>query len=762
MLKKTILVILSLFVACSLLSSNASAINDMQDAPQTKYKEDKIKEEVEQKKKEQKKKETTYKAKMDKQGGVDLKSTKYPYKQYRPVAYIDGGWNPASTENLMKGVNAIADISFKLNLFISEKVDYFLSTWFNVQIIDKLIQPISELSQSIFNPMKADLIPFLFTISLVFAVGFFAMGRVGKSLGVILKGGFIFGLALAWFSSQVYLTNFMNDISEDGQSLFMSANEPLSNKHMEQGNEKQSTIAHIRNYYFETTVEKPYLLMNYGSTSKEEINKKQDDRVDKLLQVKQNKDGNKKREEIAKKEVSDLKNENMNSDSPGNKLVMSLSTTGMNLLVSIPLLAVALFDMFLQIMIPLTMLFLPIVFALSMLPQLTQSIGKAFANIGLLFFLKMLVGILVTLTFTVITIANMITPIESEGSYVGNLLLTILLYFLIFKFRNQLISIVSGGTVETKGKQRGRPGQNNQRVNPKQMLQKAKHDRMQKQNSKQREISKINNDLRQSEQVSTPQQRQDAQKTASEFASKNGAKSNNQNKASDPNNKQGKKSVIKDMFNKKKQTKDSNNSQSVPNQEEQPKTDNKQSTSSSNNESTNANGVKSPHIPLSAKGKQDKQQSDKPEYASYTGGSQNNENGSVPRPQRNWDDKSLNRLQKETLKNNNDIKQSNSKFGSNPEFNKAKKEYAEYRKNHNKKQTEDKFKNASSSNPYYKEGVKQARRLEKQKNNLQVLSQNKDKVYSNHKTHQSDNKRQTRVNRGDAYNNYINKGSSNA
>lgn len=756
MLKKTILIILSLFITCSLFGNQASAINDMQDAPQTKYQEDKIKKEVEKKKKEEKKKETTYKATMDKQGGVDLKATKYPYKQYRPVAYIDGGWNPASNENLMKAVNAIADISFKVNLFISDKVDYFLSTWFNVQIIEKLIQPISELSLSIFNPMKADLIPFLFTISLIFAVAFFAMGRVGKSLGVILKGGMIFGLALAWFSSQVYLTNMMNDISEDGQSLFMSANAPLSNKYMEEGNEKQSTIAHIRNYYFETTVEKPYLLMNYGSTSKKKINEKQDNRVDKLLQVKQNKDGNKKREEIAKKEVSDLKNEHMNSDSPGNKIVMSLSTTVMNILVSIPLLAVALFDMFLQVMIPLTMLFLPIVFALSMLPQLTQSIGKAFANIGLLFFLKMLVGILVTLTFTVISIAQMITPIKSEGSYVGNLLLTILLYFLIYKFRHQLISVVSGGTVETTGKQKGRPGQNKAQLDPKSMLHKAKETRMQKQNAKQREISQINNDLRQSEKVSNPQQRKESQKRASELANKHSNKNGKKNSEGQQSNEKAKKSGVKGMFNKKKQngSNETSSSNNQPKQEIQSQSDYKQS----NQETGNHNEGQRPNIPLSAKGKQEREQSSIPQHSNSTGQQSNN----APRPQKDWDDKSLNRLQKDTLKNNQSIKQSDSKFGSNPEFNKAKQEYADYRKNHSKKETEDKFKSSNDSNPYYKEGVKQARRLEKQKNNLKVLSQNKDKVYSKHKTHQSDSKKQTRVNRGDAYMKYVEKGQSNA
>lgn len=792
MFKKFILLIFSLLIACSVVSNSASAISDMQDAPQTKYQQDKLKEKVDKEKKKKEKKETVYQAKMDKQGGVSLKPTKYPYEQYRPVAYIDGGWNPVSSENLMKAVNLIADISFKVNLFISEKVDYFLSTWFDVQIIEKLVQPISELSSSMFNPMKENLIPFIFSIGLVFAVAYFLMGQVGKSMGVIFKGAMIFGLALVWFTSQVYLINTLNSISEDGQSMFMSANEPLSDKSMQKGNEKQSTIAHIRNYYFETTVEKPYLLMNYGEVDKSKIDEKKKNRVDELLQLKQNKEGNKKREEIAKKEVSDLNNSNMNSDSPGNKIVMGITTTALNILISVPLLAVALFDMFLQVMIPLTMLFLPIVFALSMLPQLSMSIGKSFANLGMLFFLKMLVGILVTLTFTVINISEMITPITSEGSYIGNLLVTILIYFLIFKFRNQLISVVSGGAIQTTGKQKGRPGENKQKFNPKEILKQKQNDRLQKQSTKQREISQINNDLRQSEQVSKPRGSSEAQQQVANATGGNTNATGGNTKGKKGSESSKKKSTVKELFNKRKNKNNQESQQPGSNQESQQPGSNQESQQPSNNQETQQPGSNQEStqqdnpipqresanrgIPLSAKGKQvqEQEQSKQPEYNNYPGnssngtgntgstsstGSRSNHSGNVPRPQKNWETKDLRKVQKDTLQNNEAIKKNNKQYGGNPDFNKAKKDYAEYRKNHNKKKTEDKFKNTSSS-PYYKEGVKQARRLEKQKSNLQILTQNKDKVLKDHKTYHNDSRKQTRVNRGEAYRKYIDKGSS--
>lgn len=750
MIKKIILLISSLLIACSIVTQSASAISDMQEAPQTKYKEEKLKKKVEKKKKADEKKNTQYKVQMQQQGGVDLKATKYPYKQYRPVSYIDGGWNPVSSENLMKSVNLIADLVFKGNLFVSENVDYFLSSWFDVQIIEKLVNPISELSKSIFDPMKDNLIPFIFTIGLFFATVYFAMGRVGQTMGVIFKGAFIFGLALVWFSSQVYFINTANSISEDGQSLFMSANEPLSDKPMQENNEKQSTIAHIRNYYFETTVEKPYLLMNYGTVSKSAIDEKKKNRVDELLTLKQNKQGNKKREQIAKKEVNDLKNSHMNSDSPGDKIVMGVTTIILNILISIPLLAVALFDMFLQVMIPLTMLFLPIVFALSMLPQLTMSIGKSFANLGMLFFMKMLVGILVTLTFTIINISEMIVPIKSMGSYISNLLITILIYFLVYKFRNQLISIVSGGAIQTK--QRGRPGANLQKFNPQNMLKQKQEERLKKQSTKQQEISNINRELRQSEQTGVGQPGRN-QASSQEQVAKSTNDSEIKSKDQDKKGKNG----IKQLFSKKG-TDDTGTPKANTNTSDTvtPKSDN-------NIEDIKKNG----QIPSNIKSQQEKpkanvtggttkgvtQKPNKSNVGSKTGGNSNN------KPRKELNQKELNGLQKDVLGTNRKINEVEKQFGSNPEFNKAKKDYAEYKKKYH---NQDRNRHISTTNksPYYKAGIDQSRRMERQRKNLETLVSNKSKVLSEHKSYKSDSKKDTRVNRGKAYRDYIEKGTS--
>lgn len=750
MIKKIILLISSLLIACSIVTQSASAISDMQEAPQTKYKEEKLKKEVEKKKKAEEKKNTKYKVQMQQQGGVDLKATKYPYKQYRPVSYIDGGWNPVSSENLMKSVNLIADLVFKGNLFVSENVDYFLSSWFDVQIIEKLVDPISQLSKSIFDPMKENLIPFIFTIGLLFATVYFVMGRVGQTMGVIFKGAFIFGLALVWFSSQVYFINTANSISEDGQSLFMSANEPLSDKPMQENNEKQSTIAHIRNYYFETTVEKPYLLMNYGTVSKSAIDEKKKNRVDELLTLKQNKQGNKKREQIAKKEVNDLKNSHMNSDSPGDKIVMGVTTIILNILIAIPLLAVALFDMFLQIMIPLTMLFLPIVFALSMLPQLSMSIGKSFANLGLLFFLKMLVGILVTLTFTIINISEMIVPIKSMGSYISNLLITILIYFLVYKYRNQLISIVSGGAIQTK--QRGRPGANLQKLNPQNMLKQKQEERLKKQSTKQQEISNINRDLRQSEQTGLAQPGRNQASSQEQVA-----KSNNGNKLKSKDQDKKGKNGIKQLFSKKGTddtvTPKANNDTSDT---VTPKSDN-------NIQDIKKNG----QIPSNIKSQHDKPKGNV--IGGTTKGVTQNPNksnvgrktvgNSVNKPRKELNQKELNALQKDVLGTNRKINAVEKQFGNNPEFNKAKKDYAEYKKKYHN-QDNNRHISTTNKSPYYKAGIDQSRRMERQRKNLETLVSNKSKVLSEHKSYKSDSKKDTRVNRGKAYRDYIEKGTS--
>ncbi|MEM5663062.1 hypothetical protein AAHB94_00915 [Bacillus toyonensis] len=43
-------------------------------------------------------------------GGVKLQSKIYDYEQYEAVTYIEGSWNPFSSETLDRGLNAIANL----------------------------------------------------------------------------------------------------------------------------------------------------------------------------------------------------------------------------------------------------------------------------------------------------------------------------------------------------------------------------------------------------------------------------------------------------------------------------------------------------------------------------------------------------------------------------------------------------------------------------------------------------------------------------
>lgn len=705
MTKKIFSIIMIVCFLFSIFYANTGyAVSAGQESPITESKLKDVKKEAEK----EKKKEVSYDPHIEKQGGVVLDSKKFPYEQYKPVAYIDGGWNPLSSENLMKSVNEASNVLFKFNLFISEQVDYFLSTWFDVQILNKILMPITQMTDSIFAPLTENLIPFLFSISLIFAVAYFIMGRVGQSMGVIFKGGMIFGLAIVWFALQVPLVNMANDISKDGQSVFMSANDTLANKHVEKGNEKDSTVANIRNYYFKTTVEKPYLLMNYGSVNHDEINSKKKNRIEELLTLKQNEEGNKQRESIAKKEVKDLKNSNMDSDSPSSKIVLSIVTIILNIAISVPLLFVAIIDMFLQILIPLTMLFLPISFAISMLPQFSLSVGKAFANLGMYFFIKMLVGLLITITLMVMSISELIIPITSVGSYVGNVFVSIAIYFVMWKKRHSLISFASGGSIRTRGKNKN----NNpmKAPKPKDLMEKIRKEREMKSKRKQDEIGKINNELKTDKDGNFNVQEHNPQA----YKEKRDKDKNTVPK------------MIKKLFGNNSE--DSNNDlNSEFNSEFNSDFNTNRDLNKADNHINEGKDFSTPFIPLSKTGKEKEMNSN-----------------------------DLRKLQKNALKNDEQIKNNNKQYGNNPDFIRAMNDYSNYRKNHSKSESEKEFSNANKS-PYYKKGIEQARMLEKQSNNLKTLHQYKDKILSEHKTFKSDNLKQKRIMRTHNYFDYLNR-----
>lgn len=82
----------------------------------------------------------------------------------------------------------------------------------------------------------------------------------------------------------------MNNWSAEAQGLVMKAGNFVSNEQeIPKGQELEGSIALLRNQYFDISVYKPYLTMNYGTTDEAKLTKDDKDRITNLLEYKLNK-----------------------------------------------------------------------------------------------------------------------------------------------------------------------------------------------------------------------------------------------------------------------------------------------------------------------------------------------------------------------------------------------------------------------------------------------------------------------------------------
>src|SRR5699024_4131993 len=131
-----------------------------------------------------------------------------------------------------------------------------------------------------------------------------------------------------------------------------------------------------RNSFFQMTVRRPYLIMNYGTTNENKIQKKSDEgenRIEDMLALKTSEKGSDDRNELAEKEVKDKNNSYMDQSSVWSKFGISLLSIAFTLFLGIPLFILVFFNVLIQFMVLMIAFILPITFIVSILPSFANS-----------------------------------------------------------------------------------------------------------------------------------------------------------------------------------------------------------------------------------------------------------------------------------------------------------------------------------------------------------------------------------------------------
>lgn len=390
------------------------------------------------------------KPKIVKEGGVELASQRYGSGHYELLAYVKDSWNPFSAEQIDKGTLNIANTLFEFTKLLSSIIEDGIDKLYNVDVLSSVTDKVSTVSKELWENLKGNFGTILVTLAALQIFAYYVGQRNGSKAGrTALKLITVFIIATVWFGNSSYYLKAMNNLSSASQVQIMKAGTPFASTEIKEGEELDGSVAILRNTFFDLTVYKPMLLMNYGTTNEETITKKDKKRIENLVSLKATEEGYKEKNSIVQDEVEKLKNPSMTTTNTPYKIGMSFISIFFVIFLGVPIILVALFNFFIQAAIIGLSVFLPVACIVSLIPKLSNSAYKVFGNIIGLFCMKAFTGLVMLFIFLVTDITQTIFPLTSTSNYFLNVLTTAAGIILVIKYRDKILSFVTAGHVTT-------------------------------------------------------------------------------------------------------------------------------------------------------------------------------------------------------------------------------------------------------------------------------------------------------------------------
>lgn len=386
--------------------------------------------------------------KTEEQGGVELKGEEYDLEQYQATTHFEESWNPFSLDELDKMMNGIANMFFGMTKLVANIIDAGLRELYGLEIVNQFADQIGSASEELWNVLYENFGVALFVIAVLQLFFFYVGQRNGTKAGqAALKLICVLVVAGIWFSQSSYFLKTMNNISNEAQGAIMTAGAFLTTEDINQSNGVESSQALLRNAYFDMAVYNPYLAMNYGTTDEDAITADDSNRITNLVSTPLTEEGYSEREQIAEREVEELGNTSMNISTIYGKIAVSVFSLAFALILGLPLLLVAFVNFLLQVLMLLIALFLPVSFVISILPSFANSGWFTFGRLIGVGAMKIFVGIILLMTFMIVSITEQVLPATSTEMYMLNAIITSVLLILMIKYRNKLIEFITAGKV---------------------------------------------------------------------------------------------------------------------------------------------------------------------------------------------------------------------------------------------------------------------------------------------------------------------------
>ena len=385
-------------------------------------------------------------------GGSVFEFNKYPLGNYTLDFYYDAGsaflpwnWGDNAVKVLGTALNIITNVVLGISNLMCYFVGYIVEQAFSLDFITDILNKIKPMIQNIigFNEnglMSNGILPgFIMLLILVLGCYLIFVGllkrEVTKAVSSIMTFIVVmFGIVSYSLFADKYLIK-LNDFSKEvsssmltiGSNIVSTEDEPVDNA---------TVVSGIRERLFQIQIQKPYLLLQYGTSSMEEINESDPNRVSSVLNY--NSDA-KEREEAVKKEIQNG-NSNMSISGLAPRLGNVILIFFLNIIFSIVILLFAGAMLYYQLLFLFYAIVLPLNFLVGLVPTFSNNGVKGITNLLGSVFKRQGLCLITALIFTV---SNFIYDVTDESKY-GFLFvfcIQLLLFFVAYKKSHEVLSL---------------------------------------------------------------------------------------------------------------------------------------------------------------------------------------------------------------------------------------------------------------------------------------------------------------------------------
>lgn len=339
--------------------------------------------------------------------------SKYPLSNYQLDFYVDNSWSwlpwnwlDGIGKSVQYGLYCITNFVWTISLYLSNATGYVVQEAYKLDFIndmaDSIGQSIQTLAGVTSNGFSSSGFYVGFLLLLILIVGIYVAytglikRETSKAIHAVINFLVVFLVSASFIAYAPDYIKKVNDFSSD----ISTASLDLGTKIMlpDSDSKGKDSVDLIRDSLFSIQVQQPWLLLQFGNSSIEEIGA---DRVEALVSASPSDEDGITREDVVKTEIEDKDNDNMTIPQVVNRLGMVFFLLIFNLGITIFVFLLTAMMIFSQILFIIFAMFLPVSFLLSMIPSYEGMAKQAVVKVFNTIMTRAGITLIVTVAFSI-------------------------------------------------------------------------------------------------------------------------------------------------------------------------------------------------------------------------------------------------------------------------------------------------------------------------------------------------------------------------